>query len=90
MNLILIGVVLAVIGVVVGWFKWFMASREVEKLLKTTAILQEEKATLQQQKAVVETQVKNYQVKQNNEKNARNIDRTAIVDQLHAQGDLRD
>ncbi|WP_439240905.1 DUF2681 domain-containing protein [Lonepinella sp. BR2474] len=90
MNLILIGIVLALIGVAVGWFKWFMASREVERLLETTATLEEEKAALQQQKAVVETQVKHYQVKQKNEESTRHLERDAVIEQLYAEGDLRD
>ncbi|OOF50282.1 hypothetical protein BKK54_06445 [Rodentibacter genomosp. 1] len=78
---------LAIIGglMVVGyiWHKFHRASREIDRLLKTNA-------TLEQEKAVSETKVKHYETRKNHEENSRHADRTSLIDSLHKSGDLRD
>ncbi|VEH65468.1 Protein of uncharacterised function (DUF2681) [Rodentibacter pneumotropicus] len=78
---------LAIIGglMVVGyiWHKLYRARREIDRLLKTNA-------TLEQEKAVSETKVKHYETRKNHEENSRHADRTSLIDSLHKSGDLRD
>ncbi|THA10485.1 DUF2681 domain-containing protein [Rodentibacter pneumotropicus] len=78
---------LAIIGglMVVGyiWHKLHRASREIERLLKTNA-------ALEQEKAVSETKAKHYETRRNHEENSRHADRTSLIDSLQQSGDLRD
>ncbi|NBH76202.1 DUF2681 domain-containing protein [Rodentibacter pneumotropicus] len=80
-------IVLAVIGAVLLtgyiWHKFSRASREIDRLLKTNA-------ALEQEKAVSETKVKHYETRKNHEENSRHADRTSLIDSLQKSGDLRD
>ncbi|OOF86723.1 hypothetical protein BKG93_02355 [Rodentibacter ratti] len=78
---------LAIIGglMVVGyiWHKLHWASREIDRLLKTNA-------TLEQEKAVSETKVKHYETRKNHEEKSRHANRSSLIDSLQQSGDLRD
>ena len=75
--------ILVLVGGGVAWYKIRKASQEIDRLFK-------ENHELQNQKAVAETQVKHFETRKKNEENSRNTDRTALLDRLQQQGDLRD
>ena len=83
MQIILAGLgIFALLGAYV-MFKLKHAHREIERLLKTNA-------QLQTQKAVAETQVKHFEVRKKNEENTRNTSRDDVINRLQQSGDLRD
>lgn len=74
---------LVLLGVGVACYKIRKAGQEIDRLFK-------ENHELQNQKAVAETQVKHFETRKKNEENSRNTDRSALLDRLQQQGDLRD
>lgn len=74
---------LVLLGAGVACYKIRKAGQEIDRLFK-------ENHELQNQKAVAETQVKHFETRKKNEENSRNTDRTALLDRLQQQGDLRD
>lgn len=70
---------------VIGWFKW-QASRAERKI----AEMEQQNQQLQTEKAVAQTQVKHHQTRKQNEENARNADRTFVLNSLQQSNDLRD
>ncbi|WIM82564.1 DUF2681 domain-containing protein [Gallibacterium anatis] len=74
---------LVLLGAGVAYYKIRKAGQEIDRLFK-------ENHELQNQKAVAETQVKHFETRKKNEENSRNTDRTALLDRLQQQGDLRD
>lgn len=74
---------LVLVGGCVAYYKIRKAGQEIDRLFK-------ENHELQNQKAVAETQVKHFETRKKNEENSRNTDRTALLDRLQQQGDLRD
>lgn len=74
---------LVLLGAAVACYKIRKAGQEIDRLFK-------ENHELQNQKAVAETQVKHFETRKKNEENSRNTDRTALLDRLQQQGDLRD
>lgn len=90
MNLMLL--VAGVVAVAVGYalFKLKQANDEIERILKTNGELTAKNTQLQMQKAVAETQVKNANVRKDNETKSIASDRSKLIDGLHATGDLRD
>lgn len=83
MNLILLGLAVIAVSAIYAVWQLNKAKKQIDRLLQ-------DNAKLAQQKAVAETVVKNHQVRKNNEENNRTSDRTAVLDRLHADGDLRD
>ncbi|NBI12152.1 DUF2681 domain-containing protein [[Haemophilus] felis] len=79
---------LVLIGVFI-WLKFRSACAEIEHLVATNQQLDKQNQTLKAQKAVAESQVKNYQVRTENEKVVSGVSRDGIVEQLHEHGDLR-
>lgn len=71
------------IGALVATYKISKARQEIDRLLKQTEQLQNEKA-------VAETQVKHFETRKKNEENNRTSDRNDLIDRLQQQGDLRD
>lgn len=74
---------LVLLGVGVACYKIRKAEQEIDRLFK-------ENHELQNQKVVAETQVKHFETRKKNEENSRNTDRSALLDRLQQQGDLRD
>lgn len=83
LNWILAGAVGVLLLVLYIAYKLKRAGREIDRLLKTNEQLQAEKA-------VVQTQVTHFETRKHNEENSRNLDRTALIERMQQQGDLRD
>lgn len=64
-------------------YKIKQANKDIDRLFKIREQLEAEKATAQ-------TQLKNHQIRQQNEQNHHTTDRNELIEGLHAQGDLRD
>lgn len=69
--------------VVYAVWRFKKAERNLEQMFATVE-------RLEQEKAVAQAQVKQFEVRKNNEKNHRTADRSALIDRLQQQGDLRD
>lgn len=72
-----------VVGAIMATYKIRKSRQEIDRLFK-------QNEQLQQEKAVAQTQVKHFETRKKNEENSRNTDRTALLDRLQQQGDLRD
>ncbi|TNG92234.1 DUF2681 domain-containing protein [Pasteurellaceae bacterium USgator11] len=83
MSWLLSGIAIIAVTAIYSVLSLRHANREIERLLQINAQLENEKA-------VAETQVKNHQVRKNHEETNRTADRTAVIDRLQQQGDLRD
>ncbi|POY46187.1 DUF2681 domain-containing protein [Avibacterium paragallinarum] len=69
--------------VVYAVWRFKKAERNLEQMFATVE-------HLEQEKAVAQAQVKQFEVRKNNEKNHRAADRNDLIDRLQQQGDLRD
>lgn len=85
MTLQFILVTLGGFGLFVCYAIWRLkrANSEIARLSK----IQQQ---LQQEKAIANMQVKHFETRKDNEKNARNTDRTSLINELQKSGDLRD
>ncbi|RZN75279.1 DUF2681 domain-containing protein [Avibacterium paragallinarum] len=69
--------------VVYAVWRFKKAERSLEQMFATVE-------RLEQEKAVAQAQVKQFEVRKNNEKNHRTADRNDLIDRLQQQGDLCD
>ncbi|MCL7726143.1 DUF2681 domain-containing protein [Actinobacillus pleuropneumoniae] len=77
---------------VIAWFKWqsHRAETKVTEMEQKNTELQEKNQQLQVQKTVAETQVKNHNVRKQNEENISSTNRDGILERLQSNADLRD
>lgn len=75
-----------------AWFKWqsYRTERKIAAVEQQNQRLTEQNTQLQTEKTVAQTQVKHHQTRKQNEENARNADRTFVLDSLQQSNDLRD
>lgn len=86
--LAIISAIIVIVAVVAC--KLWSANREIERMLKVNADLEQ---TNQQQAAeivVKNTQISNHKTRIKNEENANSTVREQLINELHADGDLRD
>lgn len=70
-------------------YKYWAASREIERVLKVNADLEQTNQQQAVEIAVKNTQISNHKTRIKNEENTHSIVREQLIDQLHTDGDLR-
>ncbi|MCW9710896.1 DUF2681 domain-containing protein [Avibacterium sp. 21-586] len=83
LPLILVALGAFILFVVYVMWRLKKAKRDLDKMFATVD-------RLEQEKAVAQAQVKQFEVRKNNEKNHRTADRNDLINRLQQQGDLRD